>query len=156
MDQFKRPENGICVDAECRGNPGVSRFQLYDLSENKIIAVGEKFYATNNIAEFMGLVNSIHYCLKHGIDNLFTDSMTAMSWAFKAQFRSNLARNQRNDKIRVRANKGIKYLKTLKYNSNNDSFTADNGNTVFVHKWLTSEWGEIPADFGNKSKYSKK
>ena len=148
---FEYPKNGICVDAECRGNPGIARFQLYDLSSEKITAIGDKFYSTNNIAEFLGLVNAIHYCFKNEIDNLFCDSIRAISWVKKKQYRSNLARNKQAEHTFEKLNKALTWLKTLEFNSYNDSFINSDGQIVFINKWLTSEWGEIPADFGNKN-----
>jgi ribonuclease HI len=146
---FEFPQNGICVDAECRGNPGVSRFQLYDLSSKENKAISEPFHATNNIAEFLGLLNAIHYCLKNEIENLFSDSQTALSWARKRQYRT----KQMPDLVLKRVDKGLEFLRKLEYNHENFSFTDLKTNKiVFLNKWLTSEWGENPADFGNKIK----
>ena len=146
---FDRPNQGFCVDAECRGNPGISRFQLYDLTDKKIVAISDKFYATNNVAEFLGLANAIHYCIKHGIDNLFTDSNTAISWMRKGRVNTKMSSIGEFLHTGERVAKALDFRKGLTYTPQNCGFAID-GSIVFIHKWETAEWGEIPADFGNK------
>lgn len=147
---FDRPNQGFCVDAECRGNPGISRFQLYDLDSQKIVIISDKFYATNNIAEFLGLVNALSYCMKYRIDTLYTDSKTALSWLKKKRVNSSMKNDIDTKSTWERVSNAISYLNKLKYNDHYKTYTNQDGAYVTVCKWITSEWGEIPADFGNK------
>jgi ribonuclease HI len=145
------PQIGICVDASTRGNPGISQYQIVDLDGKVKKVLSKKFYSTNNIAEFIGLCHAVHYCFENGDDNLFTDSMTALSWVKNGRINSNMARNRMTNAAWVMVGKSMNFIKQFKFDDHKQALIREDGKAVFLTKWFTSEWGEIPADFGNKS-----
>lgn len=124
-----KPTKGIAVDGACEGNPGYAEYRGVD------IATGEQLFhqriglATNNIAEFVGLVHALAIAKKRG-EVVYSDSTTAISWVKNA--RCNTTFSYSGDMIK-RAEKWLK--------------THSRGQ---VKKWDTRRWGEIPADFNRK------
>ena len=144
------PTLGICVDASTRGNPGISQYQIIDLNGKVRKVKSKKFYSTNNIAEFIALCHAIHYCFENEDDNLFTDSQTALSWVKNQQINSSMARNRNTADAWEKVGRSMNYIKQFNFDDHKQALIRDDGKAVFLNKWLTSEWGEIPADFGNK------
>ena len=121
-----RPKQGISVDGGCSGNPGKAYYRAVDIATGKELFSNSIGEATNNIAEFIGLCHAIR---DYPNSIIYSDSITAISWVKKKKANSSYE-YPRLEKIEV-------WLNTL------DKLPK-------IEKWLTKEWGEIPADFGLK------
>lgn len=104
------------------------------------ISTGEELFSvslgfqTINIGEFLGVVEAIKYIIANGYSTrtIYTDSTTAIAW-FKAKHTASKKRNPALQKAEV-------FLK---------AFAAE-VETIEVLHWDNREWGEIPADYGEK------
>jgi ribonuclease HI len=131
---MNRPTKGIAVDGGCSKNPGQAYYRAVDIATEKELFRYDIGEATNNIAEFLAVCNAIHY---RNITNsnlaIYSDSITAIAWVKNKKANSSYTNNY----IAPRIKKAEEFLKTL-------------DNVPKIQKWLTKEWGEIPADFGLK------
>ncbi len=126
-----KPTKGICVDGGTEGNPGPCFYRGVDLETGKIIFEQKLGLGTNNIAEFLAICHAIHYCEKNNLEpNIWSDSVTAIAWVRDKRHKSTF-----NGDINHRMDKACEFIK----NKN-----------IKINKWVTKEWGEIPADFGRK------
>ena len=126
-----KPIKGICVDAGTEGNPGPCFYRGLDLETGKILFEKQLGLGTNNIAEFLAVCHAIHYVNKHKLNtDIYSDSVTAIAWVRNKQHKSTF-----DGEVSKRLNKACEFLKN---------------NNIIIKKWLTKEWGEIPADFGRK------
>ena len=147
---MKRPLTGIAVDASTRGNPGPSEYKGVDIATGKILFHINIDVATNNITEFIALSHAVILAAKDNnkID-IYTDSITALSWLLKKKANSNLIPGRNTQKaidFLKRVELSLKELDIVKAGS--DEIIV-NGK-ISVLKWYSCEWGEIPADFGYK------
>lgn len=95
---------------------------------------------TNNIAEFLGLVDAIRYLhTTRKADIIYTDSMTALAWV----------RNRRANTTAGQTGRLTDELKHLIGEAEAYLLTHDISD-IQLQKWDTKSWGEIPADFGRK------
>ena len=137
-----KPTKGIAVDGYCKGNPGPAGYKAVDIETGQILFDWHTECATNNIAEFIGLVHAIGFVKEqskkgknYGI--VYTDSEIAMSW------------------VRLKSAAGTKF-NTGKFPPlakriwKCEMFLTETKNLPVYQKWDTKAWGEIPADFGNK------
>jgi len=128
---MEKPIKGICVDGGTEGNPGPCFYQGVDLETGEQLFYKHLGEGTNNIAEFLGIVHAIHYCEKNNIEPIiWSDSMTAIAWVRNKKHKSTF-----NGEVTKRMDKACLYLQDK---------------DIKINKWLTKQWGEIPADFGRK------
>ena len=127
------------VDASCLGNPGKMEYRGVDLKTGEVIfKMGPFEDATNNIGEYLALVHAMALMAKRGeYHNIYSDSITALSWFRKHKINSKLQQTSRNAKI-------FELLARASVWVNTHHFPAK------VMKWQTERWGEIPADYGRK------
>lgn len=131
--------NSIAVDAACSGNPGVMYYRAVDLNTKKILFQQGPFEnSTNNIGEFLALVHAIAL-LKQKNDPrpVYSDSKIAINWVKERKYKTQLAKNESNQKSFELLERAQKWLQ-------------ENDYTTSILKWQTQAWGEIPADYGNK------
>tara|TARA_R110002050_G_scaffold79261_11_gene169417 strand:+ start:19297 stop:19692 length:396 start_codon:yes stop_codon:yes gene_type:complete len=129
----EKPIKGIGVDAGTRGNPGPCFYRGVCLESGNVLFYKELGVGTNNIGEFLAVCHAIHYLKKRNINTpIYSDSVTAIAWVRRAQHNTKF-RGEINEKL----DSAVDFLKS-------NTFTYD------VKKWITKEWGEIPADFGRK------
>lgn len=127
---MKRPEQGICVDAGGVGNPGEMFYRGVNLETGEQLFYADIGFTTNNIAELLALAHGIHYVKSKGIDlDVYSDSQTALKW-----MRSGRLSTSAKGRTVGRARKALRLFQGFER----------------AKKWRTSEWGEIPADFGRK------
>lgn len=129
---MEKPTKGLVVDGSTRGNPGPSKYRLFDLGKNEIIYESDWIgVTTNNITEFLAVCHAVYYLEKNKKLDLpiYSDSQTAISWCQKKYCQT------QSNTLKDRIQKATNYLKRV-------DFTLE--------KWHTSIWGENPADFGNK------
>ena len=127
------------VDASCLGNPGKMEYRGVSLKTGEVIfQVGPFEDATNNIGEYLALVHAMALMAKKGeYHNIYTDSITALSWYRKHKINSKLQQTPRNAKVFELLARASVWVNTHKFPAK-------------IMKWQTERWGEIPADFGRK------
>ena len=131
--------DSVCVDAACSGNPGKMEYRGVETKEGgQLFLIGPFEDATNNIGEFLAIVHALAMLQKMGSTMpVYSDSATAISWVRKRRINSKLERTAKNQKVFEMIERAQKWLKENSYPNR-------------LLKWDTSEWGEIPADFGRK------
>lgn len=129
----------LCVDAACSGNPGDMEYRgVYPPTMQEIFRIGPLKKGTNNIGEFLALVHGLALLKQKGSSlPIYSDSRNAIGWVKKKKCKTLLERVPENEPIFDLIERAEKWLKTNTY-------------TTPILKWETSEWGEIPADFGRK------
>lgn len=135
--------NSLSSDGACNNSSSSNgMYRIVDNSNNnELIRSITYTHATNNIMEFLGLVNAIKIAndFKEW-GTVYTDSITAISWVRKGHCSTNLAVSPATESILNEIRLAEEYLRVTDLRH------------ILVSKWLTKEWGiEIPADFGNKS-----
>lgn len=135
----KPDRNSLAVDAACSGNPGDMEYRgVYTATGEEIFHIGPLKEGTNNIGEFLAIVHGLALLKqKDSRLPLYTDSRNAMLWVKNKKCKTMLARTAVNKPIFELIGRAEKWLEENTY-------------TTPVLKWETSEWGEIPADFGRK------
>lgn len=132
--------NTLSVDGACSGNPGIGEYQCVDVSTNEVLFTSGKCDdVTNNIMEYMALVEGIQYLLNTNSNKkIYTDSITALSWIKNKKVKSVFKKTNKNESIYFIFEKYVKWVE--------DNYI----DLDLILKWKTKEWGEIPADFGRK------
>jgi len=128
-----------CADAACSGNPGVLEYRAVRTESGEIVlARGPFSEGTNNIGEFLGIVETL-MLLHEQKDKLpvYSDSRNAIAWVAAKQCKTQLMPSSRNADLFKRIDLAERWLRANKYPNK-------------VLKWRTEEWGEIPADYGRK------
>lgn len=132
----------IAVDAACSGNPGHMEYQGIELDTGQqIFHKAFAPLATNNIGEFLAIVHALALMERDHISGktIYTDSANALAWVRKRQCKTKLVRDQRTEQLYQIIERAEMWLRTHTFR-------------VPIKKWETREWGEIPADFGRKSR----
>lgn len=127
------------VDAACSKNPGPVEYQMVDHLTKETIFHCQLPDGTNNVGEFLGLIEGVKYIQDNSISNaiLYTDSITALSWLKKKFANTKYKTNGEDNSI-------IQLILDAEYWLNTNEVYVD------IRKWDTRSLGEIPADFGRK------
>jgi len=127
------------VDAACSGNPGVLEYRCVETeSGREVFHRGLFQQGTNNVGEFLAIVEALVLCRGNGLDwPIYSDSVNALGWVRTKKARTNLARNDQNAELFERIAKAEAWLRDNPYSNR-------------LLKWQTDSWGENPADFGRK------
>ena len=131
--------DSIAVDAACSGNPGLMEYRgVYTATKQELFRIGPYEQGTNNIGEFLALVHGLAFLKqKNSPLPIYSDSRNAIMWVQKKKCKTLLEREPRNEVIFNLIERAEKWLHENEYSTT-------------ILKWETSEWGEIPADFGRK------
>lgn len=131
--------NSIAVDAACSGNPGDMEYRgVYTATGQEIFHIGPLKKGTNNIGEFLAIVHGLALLKQKGSDlPIYSDSRNAILWVRKKKCKTLLERVPENEQIFNLIERAEKWLN-------------ENSYSTIIYKWETSQWGEIPADFGRK------
>ncbi len=129
----------IAVDAACSGNPGVMEYRGVSLWDNKVIFHHKHDLGTNNIGEFLAIVEGLARLKGANADNvtIYSDSMIAITWVRAKKCRTKLELTPSTAELLSIVQRAEKWL-------------HDNTFSNPIVKWPTDLWGEIPADFGRK------
>lgn len=129
----------LSVDAACSGNPGDMEYRgVYTATGQEIFRIGPLKKGTNNVGEFLALVHGLALLKQKGSNlPVYSDSRNAIGWVKKKKCKTLLEREPVNEQIFDLIERAEKWLNSNTY-------------TTTILKWETSEWGEIPADFGRK------
>ncbi len=127
------------VDAACSGNPGPMEYQCVDLATGARVFHFGPLHGTNNIGEFLAIVHALALMEQRGITDkvIYSDSYNAILWVKKKQCKTKLERNARTEQLFAIIARAEQWLRSHAVKTP-------------VIKWETKQWGEIPADFGNK------
>ena len=128
-----------CADASCIGNPGVMEYRAVKTESGEaLFARGPFPEGTNNIGEFLGIVETLEILMrKNDSAPVYSDSRNAIAWVVAKRCKTQLEKNARNAELFERIARAEKWL-------------AGNSYANRILKWRTEEWGEIPADYGRK------
>ena len=132
--------DSIAVDGACAGNPGIMEYRGVDVPTGvELFHQGPFPDATNNIGEFLAIVHALAMFANQGNDHtaIYSDSQTALLWIKARKCRTKLARTDANARLFEIIGRAERWLMTHTWSNR-------------LLKWNTSEWGEIPADFGRK------
>lgn len=137
---MERPTEGIATDAAHSMKREITEFQGIDLATGEQIFYENLGHQTVNIGEFLAVVEAAKYIIETDFRPriIYTDSMTAISW-FKNK--------------RTASNKKSKALKKAEIFLKLFAAWVDE---IKVIHWNNKNWGETPADFGNKGAPRKK
>ena len=129
----------LAVDAACSGNPGDMEYRgVYTATGQEIFHIGPLREGTNNVGEFLAIVHGLALLKQKGSAlPIYSDSRNAILWVQKKKCKTLLERTEANAAIFDLIERAERWL-------------AGNSYDTQVLKWETSEWGEIPADFGRK------
>lgn len=131
---MKRPIVGIATDGAHSTKERLTRYRAVDLSSGLELfnhSIGNK---TNNIGEFLAIIEAVKYILRHpeAPRIIYSDSITAITWYRNKQ----TASSRRCEQLQL----AEIFLKVM----------AAKIEGIQVLHWDNREWGETPADFGNK------
>lgn len=130
----------ISVDAACSGNPGMMEYRgVHTSDKSEIFHFGPVKNGTNNIGEFLAIVHALALLQKQGDQQkpIYTDSKTAIAWVKKKKANTRLKPDKNNTGL-------FDMIRRAEIWLTNNSWKNP------ILKWDTSNWGEIPADFGRK------
>lgn len=131
-------KEAIAVDAACSGNPGPMEYRGVYLRTGQQIFHFGPIHGTNNIGEFLAIVHALALLKKQGLSMpIYSDSRNAIGWIKQKKCKTKLERNARTEEVFQMIDRAESWLKNNSYNTQ-------------ILKWNTSEWGEVPADFGRK------
>lgn len=132
-------KDSLSVDAACAGNPGVMEYQCVNTADNTpVFASGQYPIGTNNIGEFLAVVDALKHLQKIGSDMpIYTDSVTAIAWVRNRRLKTTLVRTDVTASLFDAIDAALDWL-------NNNIYSNP------VLKWQTESWGESKADFGRK------
>lgn len=131
--------NAYCVDAACSGNPGALEFQGVTMDGETLFHYGPFPEGTVNIGEFLAIVKALKILDEEGDHQraIYSDSRIGMTWVRKKKAKSTLPLTAITRPLLGLVTKAENWLQ-------------ENPHPNPVLKWETSQWGEIPADFGRK------
>lgn len=125
---------GIAVDAAHSMKQKKTKFRGVDLATGEVIFYKSLGNKTINIGEFLAIVEACKYIIehKHEPKRIFSDSQVAISW-FKNKEAASVKREREVDKALIYLRAAYTWVDEIE-----------------VIHWDNRQWGEIPADFGNK------
>ena len=130
--------NALAVDAACSGNPGQMEYRGVYLATGEEVFHFGPILGTNNIGEFLAIVHGLALLEKQQSSiPIYSDSRNALLWIKQKKCKTKLDRVSETEEVFAMIERAEKWLKSHVYNNP-------------LIKWETSEWGEIPADFGRK------
>jgi ribonuclease HI len=127
--------DSLCVDAAWNFRTNAIEYRGVWLADRKLaFAEGPFWDATNNIAEFLAIVDGLSLLASEGRScPVYSDSKVAIGWVRDKEVRS---KSMLLGKTSSQINDLVEQATDYEHN--------------LVLKWETRIWGEIPADFGRK------
>lgn len=127
------------VDASCLGNPGPLEYRcVHTTSKVLVFQQGPFAQGTNNIGEFLALVEALQACQQQGLTHpIYSDSENALNWVKLKRCKTNLRPTAANAALFARIAQAEAWL-------------AQHRPSNPLLKWDTPAWGEIAADYGRK------
>lgn len=131
----------ISVDVGTHGNPGVMEYRIVAIPSGKTLFHSPQYaLGTNNIGEFLALVDSIRYARQQDQPlDIYTDSVTAQAWYREKRMNTTMNLSRLPLVLQQKIQEVLAYL------------AAESSDYPYIYKWDTKKYGDIPADFGRKS-----
>ena len=130
--------NAIAVDAACSGNPGPMEYRGVYLGNCQQIFHFGPIHGTNNIGEFLAIVHALAMIKQKGWNmSVYSDSYNAILWVKNRKCKTKLERTPETEV-------------TYQLIARAEIWLIKNPRHARLLKWETSQWGEVPADFGRK------
>jgi len=130
--------DSLNCDGAYSARTNIMEYNIADTTTGKIL-VNKKFDGgTNNIAEFLGLVEAMRLLKTNNIDKIiYTDSLTALAWVRNKNINSvyDITDNKKIEQDVWGARVFLSKINISDFN---------------LKKWDTVNWGQIPSDFGRK------
>jgi ribonuclease HI len=132
----------ICVDAACSGSPGMLEFRgVLTQTGQQVFRAGPFRDGTNNIGEFLAIVEALRWLRKMGSDwPIYSDSSNAIGWIRAGRSNTRLLRTQANTLL-------FEMIQRAEADLHRPALQSA---PFALLKWDTRAWGENPADFGRK------
>lgn len=128
----------LAVDAACSGNPGPMEYRGVYLKTGQVIFHYGPVYGTNNIGEFLAIVHGLALLKQKGLSMpIYSDSRNAINWVRQKKCKTKLERTTKTAELFNLIERAETWLKNNSYPTR-------------IIKWETTQWGEVPADFGRK------
>ena len=136
----------IAVDAACSGSPGRLEYRgVFTDSRKEIFRAGPFAEGTNNVGEFLAIVEALRWLQRNEIDwVVYSDSENAIGWVQRGRARTRLRPSSANRRLFQLIAVAEEEL------AHEDLWSGRRNARDKVLKWNTAAWGEIPADFGRK------
>ncbi len=131
--------DAVAVDAACAWNPGILERRGVEVADGNEIFSFRIEKGTNNVGEFLAIVSWFQRIFSSDSDFfIYSDSKIAINWVKERKCKSLLRIESPSLPVWKFVQEAEEWLKTHEID--------------FSHllKRRTSEWGEIPADFGRK------
>lgn len=128
------PKSGIVTDAAHSINDKLTQYRAIDLKTGEQIFIKKLGFQTVNIGEFLGVIAAIKYIIEKDYTPklIYTDSLTAINWVINKKSSS----KKSNPEL----------LKAEIFLQTHHELVDE----IEICHWSKKQWGEIPADFGNK------
>jgi len=134
----------LTVDAAFNGKESEWRGVLCgkDIEDVEVFRSPIYLGGSNNIGEFLALIEGICYLIKNNLLHIpiYSDSKTAMAWHKNKAHKCTILDNPDNDTEMIR--KFEQSFLFLQGSAKKYQYK--------IEKWHTKDWGEIAADFGRK------
>ena len=133
-------KNSINCDGSYSSSTKIMEFRIQETDSKKLILTKSYSGGTNNLAEFLGLVNSMSYLSKNSLNRdktIYTDSKTALAWVRNGKVNTTYDLES-NQMLQQDIEEALLFLSGVKLH------------TFTIRKWDTRNWGEILSDFGRK------
>ena len=126
-----------CADAACNQETKVMSYRICETSSGKPVHQYGPFEdGTNNIGEFLAVCTALAFLKQEKSSKaIYTDSKTALAW---------IRNKKANSKSIVPGSQVSKLITRA------ETWLQNNNYENPILKWDTAQWGEIPADYGNK------
>ena len=104
--------DSICVDAACKGNPGVLEYQGVELiSDINLFHVGPFPEGTVNIGEFLAIVHALALLKpKRPDQTIYSDSRIGIGWVRKGKCKTKLTQTTTNKELFAIVRRAEKWL----------------------------------------------
>jgi ribonuclease HI len=132
--------DAVAVDAACAGVPGPMEYRGVRVADGEeLFHLGPFIDGTNNIGEFLAIVEALQFLKERGQPDLpiYSDSYNARKWVHDRVCKTNLQQTASNAPIFDLISQALRWLR-------------ENEVTNPILTWETESWGENPADFGRK------
>ena len=132
----------LVVDAACSGAPGPVEYRGVVLPEGyEAFKHGPYSSGTNNIGEYLAIVTGLRWLESTSLSfPIYSDSATAIGWVM-GHGRCNTHSEDVGRELKELIARAESWMRGP---------TAEAIKRARLLKWKTSDWGEIPADFGRK------
>lgn len=137
--QSPAPSQGYCVDAAYDTARQRLEYRcVYLPSRREIFQVGPLPDGSNNIGEFLAIVETLMYLAERNDPApVYSDSEIALLWVARKRCRTRLPESPERAALFERIRRAEQWLQTHTFSNP-------------LRKWKTDQWGENPADFGRK------